>query len=185
MCELAIYSESEMKEIHCSCRPCSETPVLCVATSHHVIPVLPFITFWRTHIMEQNSFLCFWDYWGPSKRTSVDPSFNLGCGRLTPLNEMPRVQAHHCWWGALTHNWESCDEDCQNGCRGCLWIQSNIYVLVWMVGLKQLFMQVYLYNEDTEGILLVNAANVFNNMNWKSSPPQHEYHWSCPNVNPS
>ncbi len=27
------------------------------------------------------------------------------------------------------------------------------YVLVWRVGLKQLFMQVYLYNKDTEGIL--------------------------------
>ena len=24
---------------------------------------------------------------------SVDPAFNLGCGRLTPLNKMPRVQA--------------------------------------------------------------------------------------------
>ena len=32
--------------------------------------------------------------------------------------------------------------------------ESNViimYVLVWRVGLKQLFMQVYLYNEDTEG----------------------------------
>ena len=44
------------------------------------------------------------------------------------------------------------------------------------MGLKQLFMQVYLYNKDTEGILLVNAANVFDDINRKSSPTQHEFH---------
>ena len=176
------YSESETKEIHCSCRQCSETPVLCVATSHLVIPMLPFITFWRTHIKEQNSFLCFGIIEGQICAKSVDPAFNLGCGHLIRLNKMSRVQAHHCWWGALTHNWESFDEVCQNGCGGCLWIQSNIYMLVWRVGLKQLFMKVYLYNKDTEGILLVNAANVFNDMNRKSSPTQHELY--CPNDNP-
>ena len=39
------HRESEMKEIHCSCRQCSETSVLCVATSHHMIPVVLFIPF--------------------------------------------------------------------------------------------------------------------------------------------
>ena len=144
--------------------------------SHHVIPVLPFITFWRTHIKEQNSFLCFWDYCRPIMCKSVDPAFSLGCCCLIPLHKMLRFQAHHCWWGASMHNWESCDEDCQNGCGGCLWIQSNIYVLVWRVGLKQLFMQVYLITKALRGSYWFNAANVFNDINRKSSSPQHEFH---------
>ena len=49
------------------------------------------------------------------------------------------------------------------------------YMLVWLLGLTQLFMQVYHYNEDSEGILLVNAAKVCINMNRKSNPPHHEF----------
>ena len=110
------------KKIHCSCQQCFETPVLCVGTSYYMIPVLPFITLSKTHIKEQNSFYAIGIIEGQICTKSVDPAFNFSCDHFIPLNKMPRVQAHHSWWGAPMHNCESCDEDCQNGCGSCLWI---------------------------------------------------------------